>query len=346
MVCSDAFYGVERHVAALAREQARRGDTVTVVGGDPERMPPALGAGVEWRPGSGVAAAIAALRALKPRPDVTHAHMTLAEFAACVAGVRQDQIVVATRHFARRRGSTPAGAVASGLISRRLDGQLAISRYVAERADGRCVVVPPGVEAPSAAAGPRRPVALVVSRLEAEKRVDVALAGFAASGLAEAGWRLAIAGDGGLREELAAQAARAGLVGAVDFLGRRDDVGDLLASSSVLIAACEVEAFGLAVVEAMAAGLPVVAARSGGHLETLPEAALEHGFEPRDAAGVGAALVRLAADADLRERLARAGRALQLARFTPESHARATERFYLEITRRTLGGSWKTARAG
>ena len=60
------------------------------------------------------------------------------------------------------------------------------------------------------AAVDRLPVVLVAQRLEREKHTDVAVRAFAASGLADAGWRLKIAGDGALRGELEASRPRSG----------------------------------------------------------------------------------------------------------------------------------------
>ena len=154
-----------------------------------------------------------------------------------------------------------------------------MSQYVADHVDGASTVVLSGVrpEPDRVAAVDRLPVVLVAQRLEREKHTDVAVRAFAASGLADAGWRLTIAGDGALRGELEELAASLRLGDAVEFLGHRRDVWDLMRAAGVLLAPRTDEAFGLSVVEAMARGLPVVAAGSGAHLETVgsvPGAAL------------------------------------------------------------------------
>src|SRR5207249_4315717 len=100
-----------------------------------------------------------------------------------------------------------------------------------------------------------------------EKGLDVVLRGFgdllrAAPG---APGRLAILGDGppGRRAELEALAARVA-PGRVEFLGFRSDVASWYPAFDVLIHAPRLEAFGLAVAEAMASGLPVIGAAVGG----------------------------------------------------------------------------------
>ena len=102
-----------------------------------------------------------------------------------------------------------------------------------------------------------------------EKRTDVAIRAFAASGLADDGWRLKVAGHGSLLVELERLTEELGISARVDFLGPRRDVAELMSRSAILLAPCPIEGLGLVVLEAMAAQLPVVAS-AGGHLETLP----------------------------------------------------------------------------
>jgi glycosyltransferase involved in cell wall biosynthesis len=139
-------------------------------------------------------------------------------------------------------------------------------------------------------------VVLMVQRLEREKNTDIGLRIFAHSGLAQQGWRLDIAGDGSQRDRLNSMANGLGVGAACRFLGRRSDVPYLLARSALLLAPCPVDGFGLSVVEAMAAGLPVVAAAGGGHLETVGAVADPALFPPEDLAAAAGMLGALAAD--------------------------------------------------
>ena len=91
--CTSSFAGVERHVADLATAQASSGHDVAVVGGDPARMPGAVGPGVVVRPGRTALEALRRLRAL-PVPDVVHVHMTAAEVTAEAQGERRSRCVV------------------------------------------------------------------------------------------------------------------------------------------------------------------------------------------------------------------------------------------------------------
>lgn len=337
VVHSAAFYGVERYMATLAVAQARTGDAVVLVGGQPDRMRASLaGSGVAFVPGDTHADVLRALwSALRPA-DVVHVHMTDAELAvtAFAQATRLRTPVVATRHFAQHRGASRSGALVAPFIARRLAGQIAISRFVAERVEGESRIIHPGVPVSTEPPVDRQPVILVAQRLEAEKSTGLALEAFAASGLAADGWRLELAGSGALEEHLRERAIVSGISDSVAFLGRRDDIPALMARSSILLATAPAEPFGLTVVEAMAAGLPVVAAAAGGHAESLAPEALAHGFTPGDAAGAGRSLRALAEDPGLRDRVASIGRERHATAFTPDVQAAATRRFYEDV----LGG--------
>jgi glycosyltransferase involved in cell wall biosynthesis len=318
VVATANFAGVERYVCTTANALAERGWETSVVGGDPEPMRSALAAAVEWRPASGGVAALRALQQLGPQ-DLCHAHMTVAE-AVCLAGSRYHRApVISTRHFAAERGKTPSGRILAPWISARLAREIAISEFVAaqtERAPD--AVIPNGV--------PRSPrlwqessrVVLVLQRLDVEKDTRTALEGWRRSGLAERGWSLRVVGTGQEREPLEAW-AKAERIPEIAFVGWTPDVASEFAAAGMLLASAPGEPFGLAVVEAMAAGVPVVACASGGHLETaglLPNAPM---FSPEDADAAGAALGSLE-DVAARAALSAAGHALVEEQFTIERH--------------------------
>jgi glycosyltransferase involved in cell wall biosynthesis len=129
--------------------------------------------------------------------------------------------------------------------------------------------------------------ALVVARLAPEKGVDVAI-----DACREAGMALVVAGDG---PERAALEQRAG-DGDVRFAGHvaERELAELRAGAAVALAPSRsAETFGLAVAEAMAAGLPVVASRVGALPELVEEDAL---VAPGDARELAGAIARLAGD--------------------------------------------------
>jgi glycosyltransferase involved in cell wall biosynthesis len=120
------------------------------------------------------------------------------------------------------------------------------------------------------------------------------------------GAHLVLVGWGPLEE-----AIRAVLGGApnVHFFGFRNDVPSLMKAFDVLVAPFHKEGFGLVLVEAMTAGVPVVASRSGA-IPELIEDGVEGKLVPvRDGAALAAAMIGLGQDAELRKRMGAAGRA-------------------------------------
>ncbi len=122
--------------------------------------------------------------------------------------------------------------------------------------------------APRSVAGPISTI-LTVANLRAEKAHEVLLA--AAARLAPVFPRLQfqIAGDGERMQELRALAAQLGVTRCVTFLGHREDIPALLASADAFVLPSRSEAFPNGVIEAMAAGLPVIASATGGLLDLI-----------------------------------------------------------------------------
>lgn len=329
---SDRFAGVEAHVRSLACAQADAGLEVDVVGGDPERMRPGLAAhGVRFTPARTTWDAARAVR--RAGSELVHSHLTAADLAAYLGTRLSRTPVVATRHTPQRRGSTATRRIAlRHTVSRGVAAETAVSRYAAAFVDGPCTVIHAGV-APQrlVPATQREPVLLVAQRMEPEKATDVAVELAACSGLLDAGWRLRIAGDGSLRSRLEAQVATLGIDDRTEFLGRVPDAGDLMRSAGILLAPCPAEAYGLSVVEAMASGLPVVAAAAGGHLETVGSVAPRLLFPPGDVVAGARVLAELASGDDLRDRLGRSLHEAQQDRFTVDRQVERTTRVYRSV---------------
>jgi glycosyltransferase involved in cell wall biosynthesis len=259
--------------------------------------------------------------------------MTAAETAATALRMVSKGRFVTTRHFAARRGANRPGKLAGVAIRRLVDLQLAVSHYVAAGVDGPSVVVNPGVpvDTTGEASGPGRqrdPVVLVAQRLEAEKHTDIALRAWQRSELARSGWEMHLAGGGEKEESLRALSRELGVADSCRFLGPRDDLAERYHSASLFFASRPDEALGLAVMEAMAAGLPVVAAAGGGHLETVgscPDAAL---FPPDDVDNAALQLRLLGADEERRRTYGRSLQALQREHFDASAQALAVLALY------------------
>jgi glycosyltransferase involved in cell wall biosynthesis len=281
VVVTGNFAGVERYVCNTATELATRNWDVSVVGGNPTHMSNVLGNDVRWLPGKTPGQALHSLTRLG-RHDLCHVHMTTAELVGVAAGLRHQAPIISTRHFAARRGSTVVTRALAPLISARLARQIAISDFVARSVERRPdAVIINGVPSSPCLWKRSSRVVLVMQRLEKEKDTLTALRAWQASRLHEQGWSLRIVGDGSQRHFLEDWVTTRGL-GDVVFTGWTEDVTSELARAGLLLAPAPAEPLGLTVLEALAAGVPVVACGSGGHLETigqLPETPL---FPPGD----------------------------------------------------------------
>jgi glycosyltransferase involved in cell wall biosynthesis len=119
---------------------------------------------------------------------------------------------------------------------------------------------------------------------------------------------LVFAGKGAQEAELRARARALGAGGRVQFLGWREDVAVLLKGFDLLVLPSLNEGMGRVLVEAMAAGVPVVASRTGGIPDLVRHEETGLLVEPGDTAGLSAAVSRLLASPAEAGRLARAGR--------------------------------------
>jgi len=158
---------------------------------------------------------------------------------------------------------------------------------------------PPGLRE-QLGAGETRPLVLTPARLDAQKGHRTLFEAIAQVPDAV----FVLAGEGPERESLEALAAQLGIGERVRFLGRRDDVPQLLAACDVFALPSLYEGSSLAVLEAMAAGAPVVSSAIGGTDELIEDGSSGLLVPPGDAEALAAALRRLLGDPELRVSLA------------------------------------------
>jgi glycosyltransferase involved in cell wall biosynthesis len=152
---------------------------------------------------------------------------------------------------------------------------VAVSGYVRERliangvAVGQIVVIENFLTDERVRKAPRRvpfanrgtPNLIVISRLDAEKRVGLLLEAMQQHPELRR-FSVRVFGTGWLQNDLRTQAERSGLP--VEFIGFHDDIGSELAKSDLLVHLCPVEPFGLAILESLAARVPVLVPDTGG----------------------------------------------------------------------------------
>ena len=180
-------------------------------------------------------------------------------------------------------------------------------------------------------ASPDTTCLLCVASLVSRKGIDVLLQSMAR--LRDAGFKPAlwIAGDGPERERLERLARQLGIEGQVLFLGQRGDTSDLLVASDIFVLSSRKEGLGVAALEAMALGRPVVASRVGGLAEVIDDGRTGVLVRPDDPEALGEALAKLLEDAGLRRRLGAAGPERIRDEFSPDRMVKAYERLYTDI---------------
>lgn len=143
---------------------------------------------------------------------------------------------------------------------------------------------------------------------------------------------LTIFGEGPLRDAIAAQITQLGLNERIQLAGNvsHDQVMARLGNADVLIHAADSEPFGLAMIEAMACGLPVVATRSSGAQEIVDHGVTGFLSPCADVDALVSSTLKLAEDPALRRRMGDAGRERAERLFSLEAHMIAMEKVWTE----------------
>ncbi|HTK30332.1 MAG TPA: glycosyltransferase [Candidatus Saccharimonadaceae bacterium] len=294
------------------------------------------------------------------RIDVVNGHNPTgglyAAGAAMLAGVRTVFRTEHSVHYTGRHSS--AYRLIEPLVTRRTAGVLCVCDAVrashaprAGRRAARFVTVLNGIEdvalplearATARAAlglGPDDELVLTVGSLTRQKAQHVLLDAFAGVARERPLARLAIAGEGALRETLEVQARALGLADRAHLLGPRQDVAALMAACDVFVLSSEREGLSVTLLESMRASRPAVVTRVGGNAEAVEDGVSGHVVAAGDSAALGEAIAALLGDPARREREGAAARARFLGRFTAQRMVRETEALYrLALHGQPVGG--------
>ncbi len=168
-----------------------------------------------------------------------------------------------------------------------------------------------------------RPVKRVLDVIETFARVSRALPA-----------RLLMIGDGPDRSAAEFLALRLGVGDRVDFVGKQENVNELLALSDLMLMPSEMESFGLAALEAMACRVPAVATRVGGVPELIDDGVNGLLFEVGDVDGMAEGAISILSDPALLERLSTAARRTAQDHFCASRIIPLYERYYERILAR------------
>lgn len=359
---SDVLGGAQIHVRDLAWGLLREGHSVTVlVGGrgpftdELERM------GIPFwsvrhlvrpiRPYDDVLGIFELRRALVSlKPDLVTTHSSKAGWLGRLAAHSLGLPVVFTVHGWAFTEGVPVPKrqvylLAEQFVSRFSSRIITVSEYDRKLAlrhqiapPHKIVAIHNGIPDVSLALRARpevEPVRLVmVARFEAPKDHVTLLRALA--GLRMLPWELELIGDGPLMRQVQAEVRRLELTERVTFLGARNDVAERLAQAQTFVLVSMWEGFPLSVLEAMRAGLPVVASDVGGVREAVVDGETGFLIPPGSDAVLRARLQQLIMDASLRIKMGKAGRRRFEHLFTFERMFKRTMEVYESVLEKTV----------
>ncbi len=216
------------------------------------------------------------------------------------------------------------------------DAVIAVSQAAARLVEGRHArVVYSGVEVPAVAARAtsEKKILGVACRLAPEKGIVYLLRALPAILAAHPGTSLEIAGVGTEQAALQEEARRLGVQDAVRFLGWRNDLDFLRGRWSAYVSPSVNEGLPLSVLEAMAAGLPVVATNAGGTVEAVEDNVTGLICPAADPEILAARVIELLASEELRDKMGAAGRERVRAHFSVQQMADEVAAVYDELLR-------------
>jgi len=291
----------------------------------------------------------------RERIDIVHTHMDLADFYGALAGrLGGARCVVATKHApdefrTRRTWKRYPFLLLERLAYEMDDAVIVVSEGLrvffetVERLPRRkMIVIGHGVDAtarPATREEARRSLGLpqqgpligAVGRLSPEKGQNVLLQALPSVLAAFPQAACVLAGEGPARAALEAEARRLGIGDRVVFLGLRRDVPMVLAALDLFVQPSIYEGFGLSLLEAMAAGLPVVASRVGGIPELIEDGRTGLLVPPQDPMALAGAVVRLLGDSEGARRLGEAAASRSRERFSLGRVADRVDALYRNI---------------
>jgi glycosyltransferase involved in cell wall biosynthesis len=274
--------------------------------------------------------------------DIVHCHTKRAHalFLWLPRGRRRPKYVV-TR---RMDYPEPNNWYTHLLYNRRVDGIVAVSRMIAEGLahagveENKIRFIPSGVEIDRfrdfrqrLASESETAIVGTAAILEERKGHRYLLEAVAALKKQGVPLQLRIAGDGSLRENLVGMAHQLGISHDVEFLGFVSDIPGFLSSIDIFVLPSLFEGLGVSLLEAMAAGKPVVATRVGGIVNSVIDGVTGLLVQPRDVDGLAAGLRKLIQHGSLAAAMGRRGIEHVRENFTMEQMAEKNEACYYAL---------------
>jgi len=297
------------------------------------------------------------------RPDIVHTHVHVMRYALPSLLYFKPRLMVHTVHNISEQEIEPRARWLQRLAYRRGVVPVAVAREVAVSLErlygiGGCRVVWNCIPT-NLYASPETPRAIwrakhgfsqedilfiCVARFAAQKNHALLLNAFAKGPASDGRAHLVLAGEGALRARLQRQVNELGLTSRVHFLGLRRDIPDVLGASDIFALSSDWEGNPLSVIEAMAAGLPIVSTDVGGVPELLQDGKEGFVVEPGRAEQLSEAMMVLLNNAGLRRAMGTAASTRAKEKFDVSAMVKAYEELYSEVPHPS--GTWHQFRLG
>lgn len=289
--------------------------------------------------------------------DVVHAHLTYSSIWAALAARRLALPLVASIHVSPERKGWRQQmrlTILVFLLNRYANRIVFVSDALRgewmrrTRLDAsRAAVIPNGVVVSGPDADPMRRSSLraglglgpdsflliTVAVLREGKGVEVLLHAFRELLRSNDSLELLVVGDGPLRDQWQSLAAQLGIAGRVHWLGFRRDVDEILAGCDLFILPTLADAFPTVLLEAFAAGVPVIASDVGGIPEIISDRSVGRLVPPGDPASLAEAIAAAVLDEAWRSSTAAAARLRVREEFSTARWVRRLESLYREVIR-------------
>ena len=276
-------------------------------------------------------------------PDLVHTHLYHAGLIGrIVARFLNISPVIVHQHgpqHSRSRHRTLSDKITSRWVNRYVTSCEAVSQILKLREgikDTQIIVIPDGINIiqspvklpPDWPIAPNKVGLVCVGRLSPEKGQFWLLKALANPLLHKADIHVVFMGDGKMSTELLDLSTQLGLNEMVSFVGMRRDILEWLPNFDIFVLPSDWEGISLALLEAMATGIPVVATAVGGTPEVVVDGETGLLVPPRDPEALAESITRLLNDPEMRQRMGQAGRQRVQDHFTIEETVLKTEHLY------------------
>ncbi len=281
------------------------------------------------------------------RPDVIHTHLSVLRYALLPAFFCRIPVQVHTIHSIAQKEVDRVGKLIHWLAFRYVGVvPISISREVSVTVRNlyghgiKTPVIYNGIPTRKFSAYSNRKdednniILLHVGSFSPQKNHKVLIEAFALVVKECSKLRLWLVGDGELRSDIENLVAQKGLQSYISFLGIRADVAELLSQCDIFVLPSDWEGVPLTILEAMAAGKPVIATAVGGVPELVKDGETGILIPPQDTQALAQAILKLATNPEFGEQMGQTEQKLAQEQFDIARTAREYESLYLELLER------------